>query len=198
MKQKWIYFVLAPLFSYAGVQEEWLSETTFPVEFIQEKSQNNKETSYREDLPTLSSTQRSRVNRRSPQEKKRTQLDSKEANDVAHTSSLKESQWAGFLERLTLKKVPIKSPGGLNIVTNRKSKTYLNLDENKREELVEKEDDREIPSEKAFSKKREYRYTARDKIQEGRNKREQEISMKKKNALAKKNAARARKEISPQ
>ena len=42
MKNKWIFFALAPLFSFAAIQEEWLSETTIPSE-IQEDQLKNKE-----------------------------------------------------------------------------------------------------------------------------------------------------------
>lgn len=77
MKKKWIFFALAPLFSFAEVQEEWLSETTFPVEL-------------REDLKSKRNSSQGRPNplyRAAPEKPQKQE----------------ESRWTGFLERLRKK-----------------------------------------------------------------------------------------------
>src|SRR5277367_6701367 len=95
MKKKWMFFALAPLFLFAEVQEEWLSETTFPVELREEHLKSKRKSSQKEP----SASERYNPLYRAAPEKPQKQ---------------EESRWAGFLESLR------KRGGDLNIVTNRK------------------------------------------------------------------------------
>jgi hypothetical protein len=104
MRTKWMFLALAPLFSFAAVQEEWLSESTFPEE-LQENELRNEEISAREDTRHTFRSDRRREHRRAP----------RKAEVVEENQG---TRWKAFLERLTLK----KEQGSLNIVTNRKSR----------------------------------------------------------------------------
>lgn len=177
MKKKWIFFALVPLFSYAVAEEEWLSETTFPREM--EKSEpKNKEISLSRREPRAPS--RSRRSESSIY-KKKSYASSDTYDEEEREEGKRESRWAAFLERLTLQKEGKK---GLNIVTNRKR----NLSLSEEDEAVEEEEVQEKPSSK-------YHYRAREKISAETDRRDREMTIKRKAEVYKKNQRRVQKEM---
>lgn len=174
MKNKWIFFALVPLFSYAAVEEEWLSETTFPKE-VERSEQKGKEIS----ASSRGARAYSRSKRSEPAYRKKS-LTSDEMQDEEDTG---ESRWTAFLERLTLKKAPKK---GLNIVTNRKHNLSMSEEDDALEE--EKEEEQERPAVK-------HHYKAREKISAESDRREREMSVKRKSELSKKNSRRQQREM---
>ncbi len=203
MKNKWIFFALAPLFSFAAVEEEWLSETTFPSE-IQENHLKNKEISAQEESPRVSRARQRREQREA--QYNRSDIARKEKDKKKHSLSppqsepeslgQKESQWSAFLERLTLK----KEQKNLNIVTNRKSRQYpYTSEEQTQPDALAQEEQEKIP---AAAKKRtskesdplKYHYKAREKISAESDKRTEEMVLKRKSELLKKNNRRIQKE----
>lgn len=134
-----MFFALAPLFSFAEVQEEWLSETTFPVE-LREEHLKSKRKSSKQDAPARPNP----LYRAAPEKPQKQE----------------ESRWAGFLERLRNK------GDDLNIVTNRKPRqNAFSKQEELEEEVVIQEEapkkealkERHKPRERdeAFKKRRE-------------------------------------------
>jgi hypothetical protein len=135
MKKKWIFFALAPLFLFAEVQEEWLSETTFPVELRDENLKSKRNSSQARPNPLY----------RAAQEKPQKQ---------------EESHWTGFLDRLRKRGGDLSIVTNRKLRQNAFSK-----DEELEEELVVQEEapkkealkERQKPRERdeAFKKRRE-------------------------------------------
>jgi hypothetical protein len=173
MKNKWIFFALVPLFSYAAVEEEWLSETTFPKEVEASEQKTREISASRQGARTYSRSKRSE-----PAYRKKSFT-----SDEMHDEDTGESRWTAFLERLTLKKAPKK---GLNIVTNRKHNLSLSEEDDALEE--EREEEQERPAVK-------HHYKAREKISAESDRREREMSVKRKSELSRKNSRRLQRDM---
>jgi hypothetical protein len=208
MKNKWIFFALAPLFSFAAVEEEWLSETTFPSE-IPENHLKNKEVAALEESSGVSRARQRREERAARSKKSETahRRNNRQKHSLSPPQSepealdqkavdQKESQWSGFLDRLTLKKEQKK----LNIVTNRKSKQYpYSSEEQTSPDALAQEEQEKIPTAAKERSSKEsdplkYHYRAREKISAESDKRTEEMALKRKSELLKKNNRRIQKE----
>jgi hypothetical protein len=215
MKKSWIFFALVPLCSYAAIQEEWLLESYAPLELLQEKplEKRNSEISDQTSAP-VRKTKQYRSEKIGQYRKSDSALQDKNSRRVSRRAQRKhpidersqDAVLSSHLEPSTPKEQSKKSKNGLRIETNRKPENhaYLTQENTAADSLVEEEEERapiensvqkSAPASKEKNNPKQYRYKARERISAETDKYNEKMTIKRKNASAIKNSRQAEKEV---